>query len=150
MRARVVAAGGELNSSRHAVGYPQCFEEPSEMSQMVGPRVHDNVVYVSNGGNPFHATQERVHHSLENSRARSVTEGQSAVLMLAVSGHEAGFGTILFLNFYLVEPMAHIHNREVPFAIEGGQNVVRTRKRLLRYHTVLVNFSVITTQPPGP
>ena len=118
---------------------------------MVGPRVieHDNVVDVSVGENPLHTTQEHVHRSLETSWARSETEGRSAVLALTIGGHKAGFGAIFFLNFYLVEPMAHIHKRQVLFALEGGQNVVRTRKRLLRYHNVLVTFSVITTQPPG-
>ena len=81
---------------------------------------------------PLHTAQEHVYHSLENSRARSETEGQWAVLALAIGGHEAGFGAILFLNRYLVEPVAHIHNRKVPFALEGGPNVVRTQKSLLR------------------
>ena len=119
---------------------------------MIGPRVavNNNVVDVCDGENPLHTDHEHVHHSPEDSRARSDTEGQSAALSLAIGGYEADFGAILFLNIYLVEPVAHIHNREVPFTLEVGQNVVRTRKRLLRYHNVLINFSIIIAQPPGP
>ena len=118
---------------------------------MVRPRVavHDNV-NISESEDTLHATAEHVHHSLENSRARSETEEHSAVLAQAIGGHNASFRVILFLNSYLVEPVAPFHNREVSFALEGGRNVVRTRKRLLRYHNVLVNFRVISTSPPGP
>ena len=64
---------------------------------MISPRVavHNNVVDVSDGENPLHTAQEHVHDSLENSRARSETEGQSAVLALAIGGHNAGFGVAL-------------------------------------------------------
>ena len=119
---------------------------------MVGSRVaiHDDIIIVPDGENPFLTTQEHVHHSLENSRARSETEGSSAVLTLAIEVYEAGFGVILFLNLYLVEPVAHIHNREVGFTLKRGQSIVRTRKRLLRHHNVLVNVAVITTQAPSP
>ena len=111
--------------------------------------VHDNVVDVSDGESPLHTTQEHVHHSLENSRTRSETKGQSPALALAIKGYEAGFGEILFLNLYLVDPGAHIHNREVRFALEGGQDIVRTWQRLLRYHNVLANFptQLMTSSP---
>ena len=87
------------------IGLSQCFEEPSQMSQRVGPRVavHDNVVDVPDREDPLHTTQEHVHHPLENSRARSETEGQSEVFALAIGGYEASFKAILFLNLYLVE-----------------------------------------------
>ena len=125
------------------VGLSQRSGKPPAVSHMIGPRlaVHDSVVDVSDGESPPHTTEEHVHHSLENSRARSETEGQSAFLTLAVGGHEAGFGASLFLNLYFVELVAHIHNREVLFAPERGQNILHTRKRLLRHHNMLVTPS---------
>ena len=106
----LLGSEGVLPRVQSQVGLSQGFEGPSEVSQTVGPRVavHDNIVDVPNGENSLHTTQEHVRHSLENSRARSETEGQSAVL--AIRGYEAGFGAIFSLNLYSVKPVAHIHN----------------------------------------
>ena len=53
---------------------------------MLGPHVavHNNVFNVSDGENPLHTTQDHIHHSLEDSRARSETEGQSAATKLVL------------------------------------------------------------------
>ena len=75
----LLGSEGVLPRVQFQVALSQCFEEPSEMSQMVGPRVaiHDNGVDAPDGEKPFHTTQEHVHHSLENNRVRGETEGQS-------------------------------------------------------------------------
>ena len=114
------------------IGLPQRLKKLFKMGQMVSPRItlNDNIVDVSNSENPLHAAQERVHHSLKGSRARSDPKVQSTVLALAIGSYEAGFGSVLFLDLELVEPMTHIHDRKVALALKGRQYVVRTRKRL--------------------
>ena len=94
------------------LGLPQGFKKLPQVGKMVGPRVavDNDVVDVPYREDPLHTTQEHVYHSLEDGGAGGEPERQSVVLALAIRSYEAGLGSILLLDLYLVKPVTHVHD----------------------------------------
>ncbi|KAL8436889.1 hypothetical protein ACSSS7_001391 [Eimeria intestinalis] len=118
----IAGTGGFLEERRRndgeakdelAVGRAEGGEELAEASAAVGSDValHDDVVDIVHGGDPFHASYQHVDHVDHPLECK--TKGEMAILSLAVGGDEAG-------------------RRSGASPIERGEEAVSEGKRLLR------------------